>query len=644
MQGHASGANLDITGALNNSGAILSDAALDILADTALNSGTVQSALTSTTTANSLTNNGTWIGSTTAGYSSSFNVNSLTNTGTLQAAQDLSLTVRNTLDNSGTVSADRDLLIEATNAGTTLAVNNQGSGILQAANLLQIRGTAGAGNATLSTQAASKIFADHHMNLLLASLTNAGLLQGGSAASTIAVSGTLTNSSGAKLLLNNGGGTLNANVLANAGNLESKGATAINIGSTLTNTGTLLSTGALTVRGSTASAYSISDSGRLESSALLDIKGYGGSDAVNITVGPAGILRGGTMNIDAQTLSVGDNGTSGGIVNTSGDMTLLIDTLTFSGSHSRIVAATGGGNANITLTNSFSNPGAIFSGGDLTFNLPALTNTSTGGISALGNLTIHATAGDLYNAGALYAGNLLTASTTGTFTNYADNSGFIGTIDSSGSINLSAVTFINNSSINASQNITISATTFRNEVPGGDTRTWGAYSTKTHAQTNHDSQGYNGHGCCDQYETWYYTDTWYRDQYYAGGTPLFKPQLIAGNTLTIKDFTTGTNVGGVISGSTVNITGAGGATFTNNDLTLLRENNTETYSQEIKYIAGRSGAISQRFRRRHSPQLDHYDCECNADQLRRRNFRQSTKCQRVCIGKRRQSTRGIGSD
>jgi filamentous hemagglutinin family protein len=588
------GAVVDVDAALNNSGVLLSGAGMTTRAASIDNSGTIQAATGSTTTANTLSNSGTWIAATDGAGAADFAVNSLTNSGTLQSAGDLSLKVRNALSNSGDLLAVDDLSIEAADSGTTLAVENQANGVLQAGDSLEIRGTAGAGNATFTAYANSKALA-RRLDVIVASLTNSGLIQGGSGASNFTVTNAFINNSGAKFLLANdaaGSGTLSANTISNAGTIQSKGGFAMNVGSSLTNTASgatnigILSDGAMTIRGRAAPAYTITNSGRLQSSDLLDIKGYGNGSAVNMTIGTGGVVLGDSVAINANTLTIAGNGTSGGLLSSFGDMTLALNTLSFGGQYSRIVAAMDGGDAEITLANSFSNPGAIYSGGNLTFNLPSLTNTLDGGIGAAGTLILRATAGDLYNVGALFAGDQLTASATGTFTNYYDNAADRGgSIDSSGSMDLSAPTFINNSAINASQNISISATTFRNEVTGGDSRAWGEYSTKTHTQTGYDSQGYNGHGCCDQYETWYYTDTWYRDQYYTAGTPEFQPQLIAGATLTIEDFTVGKNLGGVISGNTVNITGVNGATFLNDALALSRDTVTETYSQEIKYVA-----------------------------------------------------------
>lgn len=586
LQGRGDGVDLDVTGTLNNSGKLISEGASTIDAGTIVNTGAVQSALASSVAADSLNNSGTWLASTSAGSSAEFDLDSLTNSGTLQSKENLALTIKNSLDNSSKIIAGGDLKIEAADAGTVLAVTNKTHGELQAGNVLQIRGTGGADNVTLLTEADSKALANK-LDVIVRSLTNSGSIQGGSGASTVTVNGTLTNNHGGTLYLATdaaGSATVAANTLSNSGDIYSDGTTNLNVGA-LTNAsnGSIVSQGDLIIRGRTVSSYSIDNSGRLESADLLDIKGYGGSKDVDVTVKAGAVLRGGSMKMNATKLTVADNGTLGGMVHSLGDMTLDLDALVFGGQRSRIVAATDGdGDANITLGAAFTNTGAIYSGDNLTLTLPSLTNSSTGGIGAANTLTIEATGGDLYNAGALFAGGDLIASTTGTLTNYAPITGITGTIDAGDDMTLTADTFINNSAINASGDIVISANTFRNEVYGGDTRVWSLQTRLSHTETDYDD-GING--SANQYYIWTYKDIYGRDQSYSGGTPAFAPQIIAGNSLTIKDFSTGKNLGGVLSGQSVTLTGDTNATFTNDSLALQHETGTETYQQLYELVA-----------------------------------------------------------
>lgn len=280
----------------------------------------------------------------------------------------------------------------------------------------------------------------------------------------------VTNDAGAVITLatsGSGGGTITADTINNNGKLQSFGSMALNPGSLLSDSGSILSNGDLTIRGSQAAAYTATIAGSLQSAGVLSIAGQGGSNAVNVQVNTSGLLLGGSLNLTAQSLTQANTTT----VSSIGDMTLNLSSLNFGGSASHIIAASSGtGTANINIATAFTNPGLIFSASNLNLNTPSLNNTTTGGISALGTLQVAATAGDLYNAGQLYAGSQLTASATGTFTNAATLAQPLGSLDSGGSMTLSAGTFINNSNINAAQNIGISATTFRNEILGGDTR------------------------------------------------------------------------------------------------------------------------------------------------------------------------------
>ncbi|MDB5478889.1 MAG: adhesin HecA family, partial [Alphaproteobacteria bacterium] len=74
--------------------------------------------------------------------------------------------------------------------------------------------------------------------------------------------------------------------------------------------------------------------------------------------------------------------------------------------------------------------------------------------------------------------------------------------------------------------------------------------------------------------------TWVESQSYNGGTPTDKPTLVAGSTLTIDSFQNVNNLGGIISGSTVNISSSKpGATFTNDDYHLTTKNWQQTWTQ-----------------------------------------------------------------
>jgi filamentous hemagglutinin family protein len=289
-------------------------------------------------------------------------------------------------------------------------------------------------------------------------------------------------------------------------------------------------------------------------------------------------------------------------------------------------------------TSSTGNIATLFSGNDLSITAPAMTNYLTGLWGAAHDLTLATTAGstgNILNYGAIYAGNDLSATATlGQIQNYityhtvqgqllgnrngaasrtsGQSSGgnlysttqvldSTATIDAGHDIAFTADTIINSSEINAGHNLTFTANTILNQVQGGDTRIWSDSATSTPmGWSSGDSQGVgqagldyqmatadHGHySFPDQYDDTIYTETWHRSQYFSGGTPVLKPLLEASGTITLQNFTTGKNLGGVIEAANVVIsTTQGGATLVNDALTLSREDFTRVSEHTVHYIA-----------------------------------------------------------
>lgn len=566
---------------ISNAGKILADGTLSVKANAITNAatGAIQGSNGTTLTADSLDNSGKFIGSSNAGTDASLTLRTLTNQagGAIQTSRDLSLNVTETLNNSGKVLGGRNLNISGTTAGTTLAVTNNSGGTLQAGSTLQLSGASAGDKATLSN--AGTVMGDA-LNLTVTNLTNTGLVQGGDGTNAITVTQTVDNQSGATMTLSGAAGsaTLQATTITNAGTLQSRGNALLKVGSTLTNSGKLLGNADLAIRGNANSNYNLTVSGTLQAAGALSIKGYGDGKKVNISVGSTGVVLGGTGDINATTTTLND----GAKLSTSGNLTLATDTLNMAGSNSKILAATAGGNADITVANAFTNNGMMYSGGNLDLTAPTITNSSTGGMVARNALTVTASSTDLTNSGAIYGGDSVTLNAShGTFTNvgYIDHAQ--GTVDSGGDVSITANTVVNRSAINATGSITISAPTFLNEVAGGDTRTW-VYNSNFRATSHTDSW----YSFPDNYETEYHDDYWTNYQYYAGGKPTYKPQIIGGSTVTINNFSSGANRGGVISGNTVNISGVGGgATFVNDDLHLNSQDWVHHYEYYTHYIA-----------------------------------------------------------
>lgn len=566
---------------LTNSGTLLAERSLAMMAANVTNAaaGRVQASTGSSVSAGTVLNQGTWLLSQQASAADSVSATgTLTNAGTLQSAGNATLSA-NQLTNSGKLIATGKLA-----ANVSAGLSNTGTAAtIQAGQQLSVQGAA----AALSTSAGSKMLGDG-LTIDVGSLTNAGTIQGGSRTdTTIGVANTLTNSSGGVLSVataSAGAGTVAANSISNAGVLQSAGAMTLAVGSGgLSGAGTAISERDLTLRARLAGgSYSATVDGLMQSrSGTLTVTGAPGS---TLAIGAAGTVVGRQVIATLGTASLADGAT----LSSERDMTLTLGTLALAGSGAAVLGSTDQAvpsHTRITTTGTLINSGLLFSGNDLTVQSPSITNALTGGISALHDLSVSATAGNLTNQGALYAGNALGASASGTLTNAATLSAYQGTIDAGNSVTLSADTLVNNSTIDSKGAITMSARELRNEVVGGDTRVYGAESTRVKTETGHQGQGYNGHGCCDQYESWYYKETWYKDQYYQGGTPTIKPQITGAGAVTLN-FNVGKNLGGVISGDTVTFNATGtGATFTNDDLALQRTSYTRTWTEETKYIA-----------------------------------------------------------
>lgn len=294
---------------------------------------------------------------------------------------------------------------------------------------------------------------------------------------------------------------------------------------------------------------------------------------------------GSSLVLAATSLSLGAS--SAATLYSGGDLTLDASHITVgsaSDSSSRILAATSGtGRGSIINASTLDNYGVLYSGNDLDVSSASITNAKTGAIAAQRNLNVSATSGDLINWGALYAGQDLHASASWLLRNVADDTAYRGTIDAGRDMTLTANhEFLNESLINAAGNITITSPKFRNEVYDGATRVWlpeTAHETVT--VLGSDSLVFPG-GIWEHDDS--YTTTWSQSQTYRAGS-LFQPQIIAGTTgtLRIQQFDSGTNMGGLLSGGTVTLVGnGGGATFTNDAMTLLERDYTHVLIQHFE--------------------------------------------------------------
>lgn len=603
-----------------NNGYMIAGGALNLKATTVNNtaapsdasSGWIQSN-GSTVSAQNLTNSGTWLLSMQNGAGASVTLTgTLTNNGTMQAQQDATLTAARLVNQANAVlRAGRDLV---TNVGTGNAFTNAGT--MQAGGRL---GVIGAG-AQLSNASTGKLLGDR-LDLQAASVDNAGVIQGGtSTLSAITLTGTFLNESGAVATLATtagGNGTVSAGTITNNGTLQSVGAMSLAVGTGgLGGAGDYLTGGNLSVGSNGGNVYAATINGTMQAGDQLSVQDGGNGSTLTVAAGKT--VSGNTVDIDMGSVTLGNTA----VLTSTGNMNVDVNTLTLTGnttSTARVLAAMGHtGTGTINVRNTLNNTGLLFSGNDLKVTAPNISNTGTGGIAALHDLTIAANsgaldltaatpagnAGNLTNDGAIYAGNSLSVQANGTLTNNS-------TINAGSAMALRANTLVNHRDIVSDGTIDIVAATMRNEVVGGDTRTW---NSGTHSNPVTVGGGYDDNdkgGNLDEFQD--YKVTWTDSQSYSGGTPTYSPQILASTNLKLT-FHTGTNLGGTIwGGNSITMQGfsadgsqgdpnrfksmgiwddmnhgfqlGGNATFVNDNLALQQKDYTRNYTLHTKYVA-----------------------------------------------------------
>lgn len=213
---------------------------------------------------------------------------------------------------------------------------------------------------------------------------------------------------------------------------------------------------------------------------------------------------------------------------------------------------------NVTSTGgSITNAGRIYSAGDLEVTAQgSVSNAATGGMAGLGTFTLTATTGNIDNAGLLFAGTQLTASSlSGIFHNQ-----LTGEIRSGGGMTLSADTFINNNFVEAVQDITINTTTsFRNEVVGGapvKSPDWGTLTTSAIRQIFYDEES----SCLSCNELFVREDSVYvKEKLDSPLSDTNLPQIVAGRDLIINyGGGSAANIGSLLSaGNNIEFNGTG---------------------------------------------------------------------------------------
>jgi len=432
---------------------------------------------------------------------------------------------------------------------------------------------------TLTTGANTQLAANAAMNLTTHSAMNLGQAQVQSVGNMVLDAGTaiITTAADGGQGVTSSAGTISvgAGTLNNAGTVQSAIGASYDV-DTVNNTGTLTNTkNDLRITGTT-----LSNDGKVSSET--------GTLALS-----------GNVNIGAQ-----------GVVQSTRGLSLNAGSLTFSAPTARILAATSTTRAtdalNVTVGSDFTNTAMLYSGKELNLSAPAITNAATGGIAAGGNMALTATATDITNYGALYAGGNIDATATSTPTsgiyNYVtlgdmERDALLGvdqtnrswysykqvllsqsSLDAGGSISLIAGKIVNSSIINAGSNLTLAAATIWNQVQGGDSR---AFTPKLDYTPVMQDLGY--YSFPNKYQRDYYSTTWHINQYYQLGLPALKPQLNAGSVLTLQNFADGKNLGGSLQAPTIVVTGLAGASFTNDDLSLVLRSYRKEWHRNIDF-------------------------------------------------------------
>ncbi|UUR72569.1 contact-dependent inhibition toxin CdiA [Enterobacter asburiae] len=401
------GVTAAVTGALTNSGKVLSQQALDVQAGSTDNRGQLLAKVL--TLRGDLQNSGllqgsstlAWSGNTFAnqvqgqvtggealtlsgqtlsnagslqGRSATLDAGSLNNQGSVQALDALTLAATGRLDNTGALLSQNLFTLTAAQlfndgqlAGKSLAVNAaqlSNTGILQGNDTLALTTRA------LSNGATGQLVSGSDLNVSLDTLDNAGLL------------------------LVNGGFTLRGSDLTNRGDIQAQSLD-LGLSNTLTNTGNLVATDdaalnatTLTSSGTVAGKTLTAGAAELRNSGLMQ-----GSNAVNATADRfINELNGKWLSGGGFTLKGGQLTNAGTLQGATLGMTGI--TLTNSGT------VNGQSGLGGTLSGALTNTGLLQSGGTTTFTADTLANPGriTGG-------TLSLTARDMNNGGLMQGTN-----------------------------------------------------------------------------------------------------------------------------------------------------------------------------------------------------------------------------------------------
>jgi len=367
------------------------------------------------------------------------NASSLSNTGALSAYQNLQWQVVNAAQNSGVLVSGQAIGL------VSGSFDNQAGGqvqsgtslILSAATLdnegnINTKGNATLNGATLSNASGAQWITAGTFTLnQTGNVSNAGVLQAGGDLD-MEHAASLTN--GGALQAVAGNLTLTTGTLGNTGTLSANGSALLNASGSLSSTGTLIASGAVNL-----ASEQLTTAGTVQAGSTL-------------------ILSGGTLSNSGKLYALGGNWTgtlSGAFTNqvigdiySSQGLTLGAASLINAGGIEAQQAA------NVTLTGTFANSGKLQSDQSNVV-LNALSFANTGTLSAYQNLQWQV-GNAAQNSGVLVSG-LAISLTSGSFDNQAG-----GQLQSGANLTLSAATLDNEGNINAKGNAALSGTTLSN--------------------------------------------------------------------------------------------------------------------------------------------------------------------------------------
>jgi filamentous hemagglutinin len=353
---------------------------------TSATSGTPSGAVTLTTTGGTLKLNDAQVGGASVTMISAGTL--ALDTAKVDGRDSVDLTgVNVTLNSGGQVESGGTASVTASGTFTN-------SGSVSAASTLTLSGNAVTNN--------SDLFGDYVVTDL-ATLNNAGRLQGATGgdvtATTLANTGTILGAvTDPTTVL-----TVTSDALTNSGTIQSNGDLFLVQRGTLSNTGTLLSAGLLSLRlpsNTDSLTFNNGVAGKVEAGGLLEVRDRSsGGRGITINNPAGGTFLGGDLSISANTIN-----NTGSIKSTTGGEVDVIDFSNLTPGSRLAFGGTGfGGGLNFTGT--LENQGAIFSAGDLTVDGGAsgvLNNRGTAALFAGGNMWVR-TGGSLYNLGAILA-------------------------------------------------------------------------------------------------------------------------------------------------------------------------------------------------------------------------------------------------